>query len=184
MSENNLPGSGDRRGQPPTTPPTRMDLIKSLFMKRDRIYEAINKQIFVTISDNVLPAIEEFLMEMGVKPPEARISWEELHPSEDMIAIVGMLHLSSHTGIELLDNLDRIFFVHIPVRLAADGSKGEIVNFLRETMNRDSIQEMEANVEHVQKDSHFDIDKLSDEQKKQLGMHYATRRGIRGGIKH
>lgn len=166
-------------------------ILQYLFQKRNETYKAITDKIISKFGPSTIEAIEEFLTKNNVKTSNSIIVWNDVHLVEDMIALAGVVRYASpgSSDTNKVDNnpflvtvsdSERLFVVQIPFQLTSSGSKEEILTFLNQTANQGEMQNARIQAARHTALVDFDLDQLTEDQRRNLFFQAAPEKGNRG----
>jgi len=156
-----------------------MSDIKKLFEQRQEAFNNLSREILEKLP-NVLEASRQFVVDSG--STHARLQWQDISyfEEQDFIIILGTLEYSPGETVLLpggesvtvtedqAEYFKSVLRLGVPYRLAEHGTTQEIYEFLK------TASEMEEDptetIESVRDNTEFDLEELTDDQRKALEM--------------
>lgn len=153
------------------------DLI-NLFKERDEAVKKASSAIFDQISD-ALSGVNEYLQTIDDSVSNGELSWEDIQMvDENTVMLVGMISFPPGTKFQVEEGntieiteanqmyFQKVFKVGLPMEIALDDSKDNVINFLKGTQKfvADSKDEPVI-VKDEQPEAEFDLDQLTEQQR-------------------
>lgn len=153
-----------------------MTELEEIFAERDELYYDYTKALFEVLNDTALTATYEV---MNLNPDN--VMWQDVQLFDDVVLLVAFVTykpndvIVAENGEKItLDETtaelyQRIIRIGLPVKLAATGTKEEIMKFLRESNKQTQDKEISLGDTPDTIDG-FSKDNLTEEQIKQLQL--------------
>lgn len=156
--------------------------LEKMFEEREENYDDYTNAVFAVIDENVLAASYEVL-----KLNPENVLWQDAQLIEGIVLIIALViykpgdkvvgenNESVTLTAETAELYQRVIRIGVPVTLAADGTKAEIVNFLQESNKQHTSETTFGDSETTNKS--FSKDNLTEEQIKQLKLYQSSHPG-------
>lgn len=161
-----------------------MTELKELFKEREEAVNRLSDQIFDSIP-NVIDGCVQFIKEKGAD--EDQLEWEGVHYDEDrdVVLLLGNVTYKPGDTVKLPNGEEMVvndntapYFqamlrLAIPYKIVVEGTIEDVYEFLKSTVEYEEEEHVEVqrgDLESIGSASEFDLDELTEEQKKQLEM--------------
>jgi len=160
-----------------------MEELKKVFEERDSAFEKKTLEIFDIIHTSLV-CVTEFLNDIDPIFNAGVVAWEDANLIDDLVVIIGMVHYTPGTAIEIdgnmisiteenLDYFQRVVHMSLPYDLVSSSDEDAITNFLhkihQENKTNDFSEPLESGgASNEATATDFDLTKLTDEQRRAL----------------
>ena len=156
-----------------------------IFKQRDDHYTKMTDLILEVLNDPIIEGTKEFLQSQESQL-NGILEWDEITLIDGLIILIGVMTYSPGTTITLgdgkvvvvseqnVDYFNRVIRVGIPLQIALEGNKADVISFLQKTLDEPSNSETESSDKNLNNKSSiaaindFDLEQLTEKQKSAL----------------